>query len=313
MPTKRFDLIRVSQSNPDLHAGIQIALANLPVLDVRIEGSYLGEPDLSRKRWKELSALLNLVSRYRDSKRSRIDLLIFPEVSIPHSWAGFLVQWARTHNIGVVCGLEHRVNSSNEALNEVLAALPYKNRNGRPACMPIKRLKRWYSPHEEFLLTNHGFRTPTRRDPYQLIQWRGASFAIYNCFELANINDRALFKAKVDFIVCTEFNHDVNYFSNIVESASRDLHCYVIQVNASQFGDSRVVNPSKTEMMSPLRIKGGDNITFLTTRLDLKALRDHQRKGYGLQKDSKVFKPTPPEMNLNDITARIRLGRQTGR
>lgn len=147
----------------------------------------------------------------------------------------------------------------------------------------------------------------TRRSPlaYHLFRWRGASFAIYNCFELASIEDRALFKGKVDFIVASEFNRDINYFSSIVESAARDLHCYVVQVNDSRFGDSRVVSPSRSESMNPLRIKGGDNLTFLTTSLNFKALRAHQRKGYGLQKDSKEFKPTPPGFPLEELQIRI--------
>ena len=157
-------------------------------------------------------------------------------------------------------------------------------------------------------LTNEGFKVPTKKDPYHLFRWRGASFAIYNCFELASIEDRTIFKGKVDFIVASEFNRDTTYFSNIVESAARDLHCYVVQVNDSKFGDSRVVSPSKSESMNPLRIKGGDNLTFLTMNLNLKALRTHQRKGYGLQKDSKDFKPTPPGFPMNELKARIALG-----
>ncbi len=42
--------------------------------------------------------------------------------------------------------------------------------------------------------------------------------------------------------------------------------------------------------------------------LNLKALRDHQRKDYGLQKDSQDFKPTPPGLNLEDVITRINLG-----
>jgi hypothetical protein len=147
------------------------------------------------------------------------------------------------------------------------------------------------------------------RSQYQLFQWRGASFAIYNCFELASLEDRAIFKAKVDFIVCSEFNPDVNYFSNIVEAAARDLHCYVVQVNSAQFGDSRVVSPSKTEKLNPLRIKGGDNQTFLTMELPLQKLRAHQRRGYGLQKESEDYKPTPPDFDTAEVRSRIRLGR----
>lgn len=302
--------IKVGLDTPDLHLNIQIALANIPVLREQIEASYLGSPVLTRWRLKQLTNLLNDISRYRTRSRRKIDLLIFPEVSIPYAWEAMIVAWARKHNIGVICGLEHRVNRRNIAFNEVLAALPYKARNHHLACSPIRRMKRYYSPEEIFVLENENLKVPpSNKVIYQLFRWRGASFVIYNCYELASIEDRSLFKGKVDFIVSTEFNQDVNYFSNIVESAARDLHCYIIQVNDSQFGDSRVVSPSRTEKMNPLRIKGGDNLTFLTMSLNLKALRDHQRKGYGLQKDSEHFKPTPPGFKTEDVKDRIRLGR----
>jgi hypothetical protein len=305
-----YDEIKVGLDTPDLHQSIQIALANIPVQQEQIEASYLGRPILTRQRLKPLTTLLNEISIYGKRNSRKIDLLIFPEVSIPYAWESMIVAWARKHNIGVICGLEHRVSQTNVAYNEVLTALPYKAKNHHLACAPIRRLKRIYSPEEVFLLKNNFIKIPKQnKDAYQLIRWRGASFAIYNCYELASIEDRGLFKGKVDFIVGTEFNKDVNYFSNIVESAARDLHCYVIQVNDSRFGDSRIVSPSQTEKMNPLRIKGGENLTFLTMNLNLKALRDHQMKGYGLQKDSKDFKPTPPGFNVVDVKARILLGK----
>jgi len=304
-----YDEIRLGLATPDLHQNIQIAIANIQVISEQVEASYLGNPTLTRRRLKMLTSLLNDISRYRTRSRGKINLLIFPELSIPYAWEAMITAWARKHNIGVICGLEYRVNRQNIAFNEVLAALPYRARNGHIACVPIRRLKRCYSPNERFVLENENLKVPrSNRDAYQLFRWRGASFAIYNCYELASIEDRSLFKGKVDFIVSTEFNKDVNYFSNIVESAARDLHCYVIQVNDSQFGDSRAVSPSKTKKMNPLRIKGGDNLTFLTMSLNLKALRDHQRKGYGLQKESEDFKPTPPGFKIDDVKVRIRLG-----
>ena len=304
-----YDEIILGQTTPDLHNRIQIALANVPVSYKQIEASYLGNPILTRVRLKPLANLLNEISRYRTQRGKKIDLLIFPEVSIPYAWEAMIVAWARKHYIGVICGLEHRVKRK-RAFNEVLAALPYKAKNHHVVCAPIRRLKRIYSPDEIFELKNNYLKIPKKpRDAYQLFRWRGASFAIYNCYELTNIEDRGLFKGKVDFIVATEFNKDVNYFSNILEAAVRDLHCYIIQVNDSQFGDSRIVSPSKTEKMNPLRIKGGENLTFLTMSLNLKALRDHQQKGYGLQKDSQDFKPTPPGLNIEDVKNRINLGK----
>lgn len=305
----KFEVVTAGTDCTDLHSGIQIALANVPVSAVDIESSYLGKPNLSRTRLKPFTNLLNEVSSYRSKGKSRIDLVVFPEVSVPHAWESMLVAWARRHRIGVVCGLEHRINAKGQALNEVLAALPYQTGSGHWTCIPVRRVKRFYSPQEEFILTNEGLKLPAKKDAYHLFRWRGASFAIYNCFELASIEDRSLFKGKVDFIIASEFNRDINYFSNIVESAARDLHCYVVQVNDSCFGDSRVVSPSKSESMNPLRIKGGDNLTFLTMSLNLKALRTHQRKGYGLQKDSKEFKPTPPGFPIEELQVRIALGK----
>lgn len=305
----KFDLVTLGSGTTDLHSSIQIALANVPVSATNIECSYLGRPNLSRARLKPFTNLLNEISLYRGKADRRIDLVVFPEVSVPHAWESMLVAWARKHRIGVVCGLEHQINTKGQALNEVLAALPYQTGPTHWACAPIRRVKRFYSPDEEFILTNEGLKLPTKKDRYHLFRWRGASFAIYNCFELASIEDRSLFKGKVDFIVASEFNRDINYFSNVVESAARDLHCYVVQVNDSCFGDSRVVSPSKSEMMNPLRIKGGDNLTFLTMSLNLTALRTHQRKGYGLQKESSEFKPTPPGFPLDEVHTRIDLGK----
>ena len=301
--------IDIGLDAPDLHGSIQVALANIPVLGKNIEASYLECPVVSGERLGPFSKLLNDISAYRTKKGRKVDLVIFPEVSVPHAWETMLVGWARKHMIGVVCGLEHRIGRGRMAYNEVLAALPYKAGNNHIACVPCKRLKRHYSPEEIFVLENEHLRIPNlNRDKYQLFRWRGCSFAVYNCYELTSIEDRCLFKGKVDFIVGTEFNRDVNYFSNIVGSAARDLHCFVVQVNDSRYGDSRVVSPSKTEKMNPLRIKGGENLTFLTMELDLQGLRNHQRKLYGLQKESDKFKPTPPGLNIHDVRARIKLG-----
>jgi hypothetical protein len=303
--------VTIAPHSPDLHAQIRVAVGHISVNEKNIKASFLGKPNISRKRHQILSALLNDVVKHGvRHPDQRADLLVLPEVSIPHRSATFITRWARDHQIGVICGLEHRLDRQRQAWNELLAALPYKAINGMKACAPVRRLKKYYSPHEEFLLTNNRIGIPKvpSKSRYQLFHWRGASFAVYNCYELASIEDRGIFKGKVDFIVCSEFNPDVNYFSNIVESAARDLHCYVVQVNSAQFGDSRVVSPSKTEKLNPLRIKGGDNQTFLSMELPLQKLREHQTLLYGLQKDSNDYKPTPPDFPIEEVRARIRHG-----
>lgn len=308
---KPYTKITIGNHKTDLHEKIRIAIGHMAVDVSDVEKSFLGTPNISPKRFKKLSQLFNDVIRHGVThSKQHVHLLILPEVSLPHSWATFVARWAREHQIGVICGLEHRVDKYGKAWNELLAALPYRTKNGTKACVPIRRLKQHYSPDEEFKLNNNDLGVPKvgTKSQYQLFQWRGSTFAVYNCFELACLEDRALFKSRIDFLVCSEFNPDVNYFSNIVEAASRDLHCFIVQVNSAQFGDSRVVSPSKTEKLNPLRIKGGDNQTFLTIELPLQKLRIHQSKKYGLQKESEDYKPTPPGYKRKYVKERIMLG-----
>jgi len=86
---------------------------------------------------------------------------------------------------------------------------------------------------------------------------------------LANVWHRSLFKSKLDLLVGVEWNKDTNYFSNIVESCSRDLHCYIAQVNTSQFGDSRITQPVESARLDILRLKGGTNDAILIAEIDL--------------------------------------------
>ena len=82
-----------------------------------------------------------------------------------------------------------------------------------------------------------------------------------------------------------------------MESFCRDLHCYCIQVNSSDYGDSRIVQPSKTEILNIIRTKGGTNRSILVEDIDIDVMRNFQIKEYELQKDDNIFKPTPPQFD----------------
>lgn len=132
---------------------------------------------------------------------------------------------------------------------------------------------------------------------YELYSWNGFWFTVYCCFELTSIRDRSIFQSYIDALIAVEWNQDVNYYSNIIESLSRDIHCYCIQTNTSKYGDSRITKPSKTENKDILRIKGGSNATAHVGTIDLEQLREFQMKAYSGQKEDKTFKPTPPDFD----------------
>jgi hypothetical protein len=309
--TQKVEDIYIGDQQAENAMKIKIGIANIKIEIENVKASYRGEPKVTRKRMKQLSRLLNFCSSYRSPDGSmKIDLIVFPEVCIPYEWVSLLTAWSRKHNIGLICGLEHRVDRSRTAINEYLAALPFKSETGHITCVPISRIKRYYSPSERFTLENNFLKVPEDAlQPHQIIHWRGVSFSIFNCFELASIEDRSILKSRIDFLVAIEANKDISYFSNIIESTVRDIHCIVIQVNDSNFGDSRIISPVESNKMNTLSIKGGNNDLVIVGDIDLGALREFQRLDYGLQKEHNKYKVTPPNFNRTELAKRIKLGK----
>jgi hypothetical protein len=107
-----------------------------------------------------------------------------------------------------------------------------------------------------------------------------------------------------DMLVAVECNSDTTYFGSIVESLVRDMHCYCVQVNSSEYGDSRITQPAKNEKRDLLTVKGGLNQTLLVGEIDIQTLREFQIKDYTLQKGGD-FKPTPPGINIEVVSGKI--------
>lgn len=87
---------------------------------------------------------------------------------------------------------------------------------------------------------------------------------------------------------------------------SRDIHCYCIQINTSEYGDSRIVQPSKTDNKDIVRMKGGEDVSILTGVIDVKQLRYFQYYKYKPIKEEECdFKPTPPQFNKQIVHMKI--------
>lgn len=286
----------------------KIAIGNIKVEQTNILKSINQKPNLSRDRRKELFDLLN------EADKQRCDLFVLPEVSVPFSWIKLLAYRSHKRDVGIIAGLEHWINSGNFAFNFMLTILPVKLDEYTTSIIKI-RLKNHYAHDEKELLKGHRLLIP--RDTiieypksYDLFHWRNTYFSVYNCFELADIYDRGLFKSKVDFIVAAEFNRDTGYFSDIAGSWVRDIHCYFVQVNTSHYGDSRLIQPAKSYAKDLIQIKGGLNSTILVGELKIEDLREFQLVEYNLQKEKidkglTVLKPTPPDFNRNNVRIRI--------
>lgn len=291
--------VYATKSNIDKkdHRGkFKIAIANAKLFDNDFIKVLTDSPNRSYDRYKKLAKIVN------QAIDEKADILVMPEAYVPFEWLSIIARTSAKNQMAIIAGIEH-TNYNNEIRNFTATILPYSEDEYNFAHINIHN-KVHYSPEEVRIIEGYGYNYK-EGDSYDLFNWNDLWFSVYCCFELASIQDRALFQAYVDATIAVEWNHDTNYYSNIIESLGRDLHCYCVQVNTSNYGDSRIVSPTKTELKDIVRTKGGNNDTVLVSDIDVYALRNFQIKGYELQKDDKSFKPTPPDFNIDIVKQKI--------
>ena len=256
-----------------------------------------GKPNRDYTRYRKISRLVN------EAITQKADFLVMPEACTPYEWLPTLARTCARTQMAVVTGVEHMLQNGC-VYNMTAIILPFEM--DEYCCAQIFfHHKNHFAPAEKRLIQGYRLQ-PVEGSGYELYRWNDFYFSVYCCYELASIHDRAIFQSYVDAIVAVEWNHDVNHYSNIIESLSRDIHCYCIQVNSSDYGDSRVTIPSKTEKKDILRTKGGEFPAVLAATIDIEHLRNFQLKEFELQKEDKAFKPTPPEFDVKVTEGKIK-------
>lgn len=291
--------VNIDNNNENINLSkVRFGLYNTKVTDSDITTNLKGNLNLT---FKDLQKLIKFLNMSIQTNASKANIIVFPEVSIPIQWLGLLSDFSKKHNIAIICGLKHIIDPEHYiAQNYIATLLPFKI-GYKKDCYITFRLKKWYAPSEEKEIKKYNLSVPQNATATKniLFIWNNLHFAVYDCFELADIKFRSEFKSKVDFIVGCEWNKDIKYFTNITEAATRDLHCYVIQVNTSQFGDSKIIAPKKSNEMTILNIKGGDD-NILIGEVNIEDLRKFQRKEtLYLEEKDKIFKTLPPDFNKN--------------
>lgn len=280
---------------------LKIALANMQINQSSIESACRKdrEPDISYERQKNLYKILNAANE------ENADILLLPELSIPVSWLPFMASHARRQQIALIFGLEHWV-IDDIAYNLIVEILPYKSHDKYNSSFISLREKNHYAPSELEMLQSFRLKNSSDKHEdkkYHLISWRGVSFSTYNCFELANIEHRALFRSQIDILFACVWNKDINYYQHIMESAVRDIHCYIAQANTSQYGGSCVLQPTMTTISNKIYVKGGENTCILTTTLDIEGLREAQYRDKRISGD--IIKHNPPGFSQKKLSRRF--------
>jgi hypothetical protein len=300
---QKFHISVFGNNDNDDRSVVYLALANMNLSNHKmiIDHSKLGLDQNSFKRKRELYRLLNssYLPRVKGVHRrvspealfgnaktvaesesketlSPVDFLVLPEASVPLEWLPEIAEFSRRSQIAVVCGIKY-VLFDDRIINSVATILPTVSGQEHWAAFVFLREKNTYAPEEKRRIENNDYhwRDSSPAKNY-VFTWRNVKFAVFNCYELTDIMSRAFFSTdNLDLLIATEFNKDISYFSSITESASRDLFCYVCQVNSSDYGDSKIIGPLKGYRKIIASISGGEKDGIHIGGIDVKELRKY--------------------------------------
>lgn len=286
---------RVRCSSSNFSHSVRLGIANVIIPADDSINAILGEANLHYNRLTELSKILNL------AVREKVQLMLFPELTVPIQWIDYLSNFAKKRNIGIITGVEHVKINSSEVANFACHLLPFKA-DGFTNVFVDLRNKEDFSPDEIEVLRKMKLKPFKGFSEMSIVDWCELHFATFNCFEIADMRKRSRIIGEVDLINIIEHNKDTEYFSNIVQSTSRDVHAIIAQVNNSKFGDSRVCLPAKSFYKDQLRIRGGINSTILVEDINIFDLRLFQQMGSAaaeLSKGAEILKPLPPNFKMS--------------
>ncbi len=261
-----------------IRSKIKIAIANVRLgLDECCEGLPGAREHVDQKK-------IELLNWFKEAYDNRVDYLLLPEFFLPYEWLPDVLSYVKRSGVSVVTGMKYYVDGVN-AHNNVLF-IPQFTSGGKHqyknSCI-FFREKNDYAPLEKTILSLHLLRCKDQQIPkYQIIDQNGVSFGIFLCYEFTDIFARALYKNKVDMLFTPEFNKDTGYFSNIIESLSRDLHAFVVQANTSIYGDSRITGPYKSKSRDIIQIKGGEQDSIIIGTINIGKLRKYQKAEEGI-------------------------------
>lgn len=296
--SERQENYNIININSNIKESLKVAIAIARDKEKNFEGVLMDEPNRTLERYNELAEII------RQTIQSKADILILPENYIPFEWLGLIERESKKNNLAIITGVEH-IKIGNDVYNLIASLFPYEYGDYKFVYTNL-RTKVFYSPEEKRQIRGYGYKY-IEGNEYNLFVWNNIWIPVYCCFEITSIIDRSIFFSLSDLFIIVEWNKDTNYFSNIIESLCRDMHCFCAQVNTANYGDSCLVQPAKTYKQTLLRTKGGLNSGVLVGQINIDKLRRFQVKDYELQKDDMSgFKTTPPNFNKSIVRAKIK-------
>lgn len=250
MPLYTFPVPDLSTETRAGHFRIAVVQTALPQHDDFTKDDLELSNDAYRRRHRRhLSAMLRLLMKtlevrkgYKDTPE-KVDLVVFPELSVHRSDIPLLVRFADSVKSMVFCGLVFHPmpRQPSKLINSGLWILPVRTEDGRTMKF-VEQGKGHLTPEEE------GFGIHSFRPCQWLIEARsgsrrpwGLSAAI--CYDATDLRLAADLCKLTDAFVVAALNRDIGTFDAMVSALHYHMFQHVVLVNSAQFGGSTAQAP----------------------------------------------------------------------
>jgi len=269
---------------------INIAITNFEVRDDYWKQSVIEKPVKTIKRYNQISQIV------KEAVKKRPDYLVLPELAIPQEWAWLISKKLLSNNISLITGVEYihtRKKGIKIVHNSIMKFLIADDIGFN--YMRFYRQDKIEGAHGESIhlreIANIELQPNFDNKVKNIYKHGNFYFSSLICNELTDIKNRMKLRGKIDALFAIEWNQDIKSFNALVESASLDIHSYVIQVNNRQYGDSRIRAPfSKDYKRDIVQVRGGKHDYLIVGEIDIEKLRDFQSHNIS---PAFPFKPTP--------------------
>lgn len=283
-------IVRVTNKHLKKKKSVNIAITNYEVENIFWIQSVIQKPIMNIKRYKQLEHIVN------EAVKKRPDYLILPELSIPQEWAWLISKKLLANDISLIAGVEytHSKEKGKKIVHNSIMKFLVADDIGFKY-MKFFRQDKQVGAHAESIelknIANIELKPKKAYEDKNIYKHGNFYFSSLICNELTDIEYRMKFRGKIDALFIVEWNKDIKSFNALVESASLDIHSYIVQVNNRNYGDSRIRAPYKDDFNRDIvQVKGGKHDYLIVGEINIEQLREFQSHQVS---PAKPFKPVP--------------------
>jgi predicted amidohydrolase len=230
------------------------------------------------------------------SSSSELDVVVFPELSIPVGFERRLKRAAEDLEAIIIAGFDYQIvqgDPNPKVCNDALVVVP-RVINGHKLlkATSCKRVGKTYpAPAEERKLKDVAVEFDRQPTIWTFDSPNFGTFGVAVCYDFLDVDRIAMYRNKIQTLFILALNKDTNTFDHLAEAISRMIYCNVVVCNCGHFGGSYAVAPFKKAYKRAVYKNTGQELANAQiVKLPLKALKEMQEQSR-IRSD---FKSLPP-------------------